>query len=77
MFKIGDKVKIIINNLNPSGLIPEENLQGYDYLEYIKNNVNKIYTIVKIISNITYPYVLDDEILCNTSFAENELEKVI
>lgn len=71
MFRIGDKVRIVVNNISDISFEYE-----YEY-EYIQNNPNKIYTIKKILDDFPlYPYQLDDEALENISFSEEELTLV-
>lgn len=71
VFRIGDKVRIVVNNISDISFEYE-----YEY-EYIQNNPNKIYTIKKILDDFPlYPYQLDDEALENISFSEEELTLV-
>lgn len=72
MFKVGDKVKININNLRIKDLDKED-------IYYICLHQNKIYEIVEVLKKHPYPYVIDDEDSTfngGIGFSEDELIKV-
>lgn len=78
MIEIGDRVKINFDSLMEDSLEVDRTTTHKDYLTYLKTDRDKVYVVSGIDEKLLRgcPYILDDDYLVTTTFAEDELIKV-